>query len=341
MNELRYVDTTGNTLYAVILDMSGDVWNGTAFVALVEASWATYDIPLAEHGTTGLYFADMPVAITAGTYEILYYRQAGVGPVVDNDTFLDREWLGWNGVALTLASGYNYLNWPGTDHLDDILAGAGVTLRAEVTIERKQALIDAVAAQVTRETRVQFVASPGVRYFDGTGTPEMDIDEFISFSLVRSLWGSTGALSLTSVIALPEDGLPNTRIALFRGGLPTLGGYLVDRFPVGRGNIEVTGTWGYASTIPADLWEAVAQEAAARLVDETGFTLITSDGAVTSQGPLISWRQGDVSKTWGSSSSSDRRTSTNLGWHDAFRAALARYTRSGARQLRQLRPVMI
>jgi hypothetical protein len=343
MNELRYYDATGNTLYAIILSPAGLVWNGSAFEALVEANWATYDVALAESGTTKLYFGTFPAGITAAAnYDVRYYRQAGVTPDADLDTFLDRESINWNGIAVPFAVGYDYTAWPGTDHLTELLEAAGVTLRAEVSTEQQQALLDAIVAEVALKTRQQFVTSIGIRYFDGSGTPEMDIDAFVELDLVRALWSNTTGtgLTLNAVIDLPESGLPNTRIAMYRGGLPTLGGYLVDRFPAGRGNVEVTATWGYAATIPADLWEAVAMEASARLVDATAFSLITTDGVVTAFGPVISWRQADMSKTWASGMKSDR-PSDSLGWHSMYQAALKRYTRTGTRQARKMRPAMV
>ena len=80
-------------------------------------------------------------------------------------------------------------------------------------------------------------------------------------------------------------------------------------------------------------------EAAARLIDATAFSLITVDGVVTAFGPVISWRQADMSKTW-ASGMKGKRPSDSLGWHDAFTAALIRYKRTGARQARKMRPAM-
>lgn len=245
-----------------------------------------------------------------------------------------------SGTSTGESGGSGYAAWPDTDDLDARLVAAGVVLREDVTDEQKQAKLDAVVATVLRETRREFVTSTETRYFDGSGTPEMDIDEFTEIDTVNTVWGES-SMELPTVTALPEDGLPNTRIVLFRGGIPGVFlGWPLDRFPTGRGNIAVTATWGYGATIPADLWEAVAVEAAAQLADEAGFAGTSTSGG-SAAGALVAWREGNSSATYQGTVGNDSRSSSQVGWHGAFMAAVRRYSRGGTRQARKLRPVMI
>ena len=51
-NELVMNYPTGSTLYALLFDAVGRVWNGSAFEAPVAGSWANYDLALTEVATT-------------------------------------------------------------------------------------------------------------------------------------------------------------------------------------------------------------------------------------------------------------------------------------------------
>ena len=67
-NELVLDYATGNTLYAMLFNASGQVWNGSAFAAPSSASWTDYDIAMAEVATaTGIYRGSMP-AVAVGFY---------------------------------------------------------------------------------------------------------------------------------------------------------------------------------------------------------------------------------------------------------------------------------
>ena len=93
---LRAYTTSGLTLYAVLLDSSGQAWNGSAFEALLAGNWTTYALALTE-ATAGIYFGDMPAA-AAGEYTYLVYTQAGGSPAT-SDVVRSGGSLGWNGSA--------------------------------------------------------------------------------------------------------------------------------------------------------------------------------------------------------------------------------------------------
>jgi hypothetical protein len=96
-NELTISYPTGNTLYSVILDLVGQIYNTvtTAFEAPVNANWANYDIAMAEAGNTGIYRGDMP-AVAAGAYSFVVRDQAGGGPAI-TDPPVGAENFTWDG----------------------------------------------------------------------------------------------------------------------------------------------------------------------------------------------------------------------------------------------------
>ena len=70
---------SGKTLYALILNASGQIWNGSTFEAINAANWATYAIAMAEQSTTGIYTANFP-AVAAGSYGVTMRLRVGVSP---------------------------------------------------------------------------------------------------------------------------------------------------------------------------------------------------------------------------------------------------------------------
>lgn len=78
--QLQYV--TGKTVYAVIRNHFGQVWNtaGGAFEAFNASNYTDYDVALTEQGTTGVYAGDFPSAIVAGVYSLDFRERAGASP---------------------------------------------------------------------------------------------------------------------------------------------------------------------------------------------------------------------------------------------------------------------
>lgn len=83
-NEITYHSAadSGNTVYAMLENTVGQVWNGSTFEAPASGNWGNYDIPMTEAATsTGIFRADMPGA-SAGTYSYTIRLQAGGSPAV-------------------------------------------------------------------------------------------------------------------------------------------------------------------------------------------------------------------------------------------------------------------
>lgn len=95
-NELHAYATSGLTLYAVLLNSTGQLWNGSAFEAYNGANWTDYDIALTEAGA-GIYLGNMP-AVEAGSYSYAVYEQAGANPAT-TDTLRGTGYLDWDGSA--------------------------------------------------------------------------------------------------------------------------------------------------------------------------------------------------------------------------------------------------
>lgn len=84
-DEIQLDYPTGATLYAILSNASGLVWNGTTFETLSAANWLTYAIPMTEASGTGIYFADMP-AVIAGLYPVAVRKQMDASPAISDPT---------------------------------------------------------------------------------------------------------------------------------------------------------------------------------------------------------------------------------------------------------------
>jgi hypothetical protein len=101
-NEIHVDYDSGNTVYAVIRNSAGQVWNP---VAEAFEDWGTsghdaedYALPLADKGGSR-YIGDFDVNIPAGHYTIQAFLQAGAEPI-DGDSLISRSDIIWrdNGV---------------------------------------------------------------------------------------------------------------------------------------------------------------------------------------------------------------------------------------------------
>ena len=117
-NELVIHHPTGATLYALLFDATGQIYNGSTFGAPSSASWTGYGIAMSEAATaTGIYRADMP-AVAAGAYGWVVRKQAGGSPAV-SDIAVGAGSIRWTGTAeetvpasVTILAGatYSYSN---------------------------------------------------------------------------------------------------------------------------------------------------------------------------------------------------------------------------------------
>lgn len=99
-------NATGKTLYALVRNATGSVWNASAsaFQAYATANLSAYALTLAEQGTASRYYVGpFPTAIAAGTYAVAAYERAGAGPA-EGDTLAAAGNVEWDGAALVALS---------------------------------------------------------------------------------------------------------------------------------------------------------------------------------------------------------------------------------------------
>lgn len=90
---------TGLTLFALVFDAGGQIWNGSGLELPEDAHFSLYPVPLVEQGTTGLYFGDMP-EVPAGFYTVSIRKQVGVSPALSGRAVYGAGTLEWDGTAL-------------------------------------------------------------------------------------------------------------------------------------------------------------------------------------------------------------------------------------------------
>ena len=98
-NELTYhsAANSGDTLYAHVENMLGQLWNGSAFEAPVHGNWGDYDIAMTEQATsTGIFRGNMPAA-AAGAYCFIVRKQAGGSPAVSDIVLGSSPSFDWDG----------------------------------------------------------------------------------------------------------------------------------------------------------------------------------------------------------------------------------------------------
>lgn len=91
----------GWTVYAIVRDSSGQVWYSTNedFEDVGESSRTNNDYAITMTDKEGgLYLADFPEDISAGTYYTILFRQAGSSPA-NSDPVVGGDKISWTGVA--------------------------------------------------------------------------------------------------------------------------------------------------------------------------------------------------------------------------------------------------
>jgi hypothetical protein len=97
---IRTISQVGNTLYALIFNDVGDVWDvgGAAFVTYDNLNWGDYDTALVELTSSGFYKATFPAAIAAGKYTVAIYQQLGGSPATGDPVIGAANFI-WNGTV--------------------------------------------------------------------------------------------------------------------------------------------------------------------------------------------------------------------------------------------------
>jgi len=230
---------------------------------------------------------------------------------------------------------YVYTDFATLANLKDFLLGAHiVTSDSSFTMsdDAMQAILDAREDQLKIETSRQFVpGSAGeVRYFDGTGHGVMRIDEYIDITAIEFFYTpGTASISATNYVEVTRKPWANDVVKILQGQANINYGFF-QRFPEGRENIKITATWGYASTIPKDVWLAHLQASAADVMQAN---------TLSAQGQTLKYTDGDASEQW-----TGETIGESAGWlgkGSLWERVLRNYKRSLRSHILKSRPKLI
>jgi len=178
--------------------------------------------------------------------------------------------------------------WPVAQDIKDIATAMGSALPSRITDTVINQCIDGAVRNIIQHTKRTWIPVNEKRYFDGSGTGEMEVDDFISLTTVNIIGiQSTVTAPLDNVSPVVRANFPNTRIQIYKGSIPFYNNQWITIFPIGRSNIEIDARWGYAESIPDDLWLCAAYQAVAMGLN---FSTYNADGF------LIKWTEADVAE---------------------------------------------
>jgi hypothetical protein len=248
-NEIVFNYTSGLTLYALLFDATGQIWNGSAFVAPGSTNWTDYDIALAEVATaTGIYRATMP-SVSAGAYTYTIRQRAGGAPAV-TDAVVGSGALSWSGVAATYTAATYTTATTVKTYLG--ISGSGDDTLLGTLCSAAQSLIDAYTGRT-------FAAdSDSTRYLDPTVCAE-GLTLRIPWDLcaITSITSGGAAVASTEYVTQPRYSTPYYALEL-RVTATAQWTYTTDP----ADGVAITGRWAYSTTAPADIAQAATRLAA-------------------------------------------------------------------------------
>jgi hypothetical protein len=267
-NELFARYDSGFSVYAV-LQRNGQIWNGTALVAIETDDWATYDIPLTEQDGSGLYYANEPSGLSAGTYDVLYFERLGATPATTDDQI----------AGGTLTVGYSPSapeeGWTTAEEVVDILALEGVTATADAVTPFLNEAIDDFQDQTERRPFLQ--ESSSTKRYDPPdtrdGRNQIRLPDYTAITAVVVNYSSTYAGDTLT----EEEDFDFIRWKKGDDSSPIVGIDFYASCGSTPRSVRVTGTRGVTATLQSNVRQGVAKGAAARyLVSIQG-----QQGAVT------------------------------------------------------------
>lgn len=230
----------------------------------------------------------------------------------------------------------NYTAWPTYTQIITHLTNAGIPIRSGVENSYYTQEVDAVVADLQRVTHRQFIpGSAGEeRSYDGSGTGEQPVDDMIAMTAVEiSGWIGIQSFNVTSAVLLNQNSFPRNRIIIAQGPPFQFVNGIFTKFPEGRANVTVTGTYGFGQYIPDDVWIAVRNMTAARIA-----------GAFLSDSTT-----GRIMKSFIEGSSSEKYVDGEpgsmigeaQGWVQSYRKVIQVYRKPINARLKTMKKVMI
>jgi hypothetical protein len=210
------------------------------------------------------------------------------------------------------------------------LVAAGITVPNTYTDDMMNLEIQSVVGDFQHKTGRQFVpgCSGEIRFYDGSGTGEQVVDEYIEITDVAVLMVPPMNVVSTALnyFEVVENGKPKTRIGILQG--PANFPAYWTAFPGGRSNIQVTGKFGYASEMPAEVYNALLKMSAGKVADT--LTMSTKDNSIIG-GRVVSWTEADVTERY-----ADQLPSVALGWAKEYDQAILDHMKPRKKKSRRL-----
>ena len=223
---------------------------------------------------------------------------------------------------------FDYTAYPTSANLVTFMSSAGITLPSAVTSDIQTLKLNAAISLLEHKTGRAFAPTASTtRTFDGSGTGSMEIDEYIDItSILLYTLPSQSTVEMLNYVEVERVPFARTKVQVLQGPANIPYGWYT-YFPAGRSNVAITATWGYGSSIPAAVWNAVLCQAAAEIVDGARASL---------NGALIGLKDLDQDFTW-----SDKLTSEVAGWRKAFVDTCATFRRPLSAVTRRKTSVLI
>lgn len=199
--EIQAQFATGSTLYAVLLDSAGAVWNGAAFDASpTAAEWASYDIAMTEGAGSGYYRADLPGGLAEGRYSYRVHKQLGGAPAATDPVI----WTGEIDTNMTPAEALTDYDPPTQAEMTTALAGADDAVLAAIAAlnnlsSAQVAALIAAGSGATPATFWQYNGPGGRTLTQGALDVLRSIVEGSNISITR---GNTTTITLTGLGSL-------------------------------------------------------------------------------------------------------------------------------------------
>lgn len=251
--EIRALTSSGLTVYAQVLNGSGQVWNGTTFETYTAGNWGDYDIALTEQGSSGRYIGNFPSGITtAGDYEFYAYRQLGASPA-QSDVAVGVGKVEWSGSAvvasvdatdttialISLADAEEYLK----------MSGSVSSAIQNILVD----LINQCSIMSNRFVGRQLLAKSFTEFYNGNGESELLLRNY-PINSITSLYNDTEDRLFNSSTQI--DVSSDVLIMKDKGIIRLWNNESI--FNVGTANIKITYNAGWTlSTVPYDLQLAV------------------------------------------------------------------------------------
>lgn len=131
--ELQMPYLSAKTVYFLIRNATGSIYNGSTFEAYVTANYSTYDVAATEQSTSGYYTATFP-SVSAGIYNITVKEQAGGSPA-ESDAAIGSGVIQWTGSAVVPLSGGVVLAATGLDNISVSDPGGVASTFAQMVVQ--------------------------------------------------------------------------------------------------------------------------------------------------------------------------------------------------------------